>query len=567
MLKRTLIPIFIVLCCSSCTGNSSLQQKEPLRLLHFGQDPKTFNPWISDDSSSSYYSSLMFASFFETDPDTDELKPGMAETYKLSENTITVCLRKDLEWSDGHQINTDDVIFTFNELLKNKIANSSLRDILLIDGVFPELIKLDEHCIEFSTHKTFAPFLKSINIPIAPKHDVAAFFRKKAAQSLEEKQKIFNSYLSIFSKPEEIVVSGPYKLKRLIPGEAIIMTKNPKFFRKNDQGKNLPYLEEIIYSYVQDSNSEIFKFLAGESQIANISPQNGAFMKNLEEKYKFTLYDLGASTGTNFIWFNLSNAVPEPQRTWFRDKNFRKAISYAIDRNSIINNVFQGLAEALFTAESLKSPFLNQKISQGHPFDISKSIELLKISGFELRDKKLFDKKGNRVEFSLFTNAGNLEREMMSSIIVNNLDKIGIKINFKPIEFNNFVSRISAGKSYEAGLLGLTGSNEPHHGANVWKSDGRLHLFHVRQKDEKAWDWELKIDELFEKGAEELDLKKRKLIYDEFQELVFEEMPLIYLVSPKSLVAASNELEGIRKTKYAGIIPKIYEVRFKSFKQ
>lgn len=563
---RLLIVFFLfcfLLSCGSNFNKNSQENLQVLKLSHLGQDPKTFNPWTSDDASSSMYGALMFDSLWESDPDTDETKVHMAKSYEISGNKITVRLREDLFWSDEKKINADDVIFTFNELLKNGVALSSLKDILLVDGLFPEIKKLDEFSIEFKSAKPFAPFLKSINIPIAPKHHIEKFFQDRGAVEFSEKQKLFNDYLSIYSDPNEMVVSGPFKFKKLISGEKIIMEKNPFYFKNDDLGKDLPYLDGISYNYVQDSNSDIFKFLAKESDLINISPQNASFIKNLEKKYDFTLYDLGASTGTNFLWFNLSESLPEPKKSWFRDKNFRKAISYGIDRESIVNNVFQGLAEPLFTAESLKSPFLNTKLSKGHPHDINKAIDLLKSSGFSFKEGQLLDRNGNKVEFSLFTNAGNLEREMICTIIVSNLESLGIKVNFKPLEFNNFVSKINSGKGYEAGVIGLTGSNEPHHGANVWKSDGRLHLFHVREKNEKPWDWERRIDDLFSRGVKELEFNKRKEIYDEFQEIVYEEMPLIYLVSPKTLVAARNNIEGIRKTKYSGIIPRIYELKIK----
>ncbi len=541
-------------------------------MTHVGTDPKTFNPWISTDASSTLFASLMFHGLFVLDPNTDEPLAHMAESFQISDGgkTITVKLKEGLVWSDGQPITAEDVEYTWNTLIRDEVAVSSLRDILTVEGKFPEVQMLDKHTVAFRTAKVFAPFLKTIGIEIAPKHDIERFFREHKAHSLAEKQQAFNQYLSVDTDPSKIVCSGPFRLHKLVSGERIELVANPKFFLKDEEGNKLPYLDKLIYSYVRDSAADTFKFLAGESYYLDVSPQNAALIKGLEKKYNFTLYDLGPSTGTNFIWFNLSNNVAEPKYSWFNNTEFRRAISYAIDRDNIINNVFQGLGAPHYTAESLKSPFLNESI-KGHRRDINKAKQILLVNGFHYvtnkrtQELELFDAKNNRVEFNLFTNAGNQEREFMAVIIVNNLKDIGIKVNFKLLEFNNFVSRLMQGKDYEAGMIGLTGGNEPNSGANVWKSDGRLHMFDVKkfQKNPLTRAWEQEIDNLLIQGVQVMDTEERKVYYDRLQDLVYEYNPLIYIASPKVLCAVSNKVEGAQATKYQGVFPYVYKLRIR----
>ncbi len=541
-----------------------------LRLTHTGQDPKTFNSWISNDYTSSFYASILFEGLFTPDPDTDEPLPRLAKSYSVAKGgkEIIVVMRKGLTWTDGHPITADDVIYTWNTLIRDGVAQSSLKDILLVDGKFPQVSKIDDYTIKFETQDVFAPFLKNLGIAIAPKHDIEKFFLKRKARTLNEKQLAFNQYLGVDTKPAAMVTSGAFKLLRLKSGERIEFERNPNYYIVNKANQRLPYLDKIVFTYVQDDSADTFKFLAGESYQLKVSPNNAALLKSLEKKYKFKLYDLGPSSGTNFIWFNMSPSLPQPQRSWFNNTEFRTAISYAVDRDSMVANVFQGLAAPLFTAESLQSPFVDTQFH--HKRDLKRARALLAGAGFKLKSQAgskpiLYDAQGHKVEFSLYTNAGNREREMMASIIAANLEEIGISLYVKTLEFNNLVARISAGKNYEMGLIGLTGSSEPNGGANVWRSDGRLHMFDQRgEVTSPVRSWEAQVDKLFSRGVRTLDMTQRKAVYSEFQKIIYQENPVIYLVSPRILEAGSLKLGNARPTRFQGILPFLYEVYLKN---
>ena len=566
---------FFISACSvkSPTANDLSKFGGTLKLTQRGLDPKTLNPWTSTEATSGEYGSLMFPGLLRFNPDTDEAEPLLAESFKISadQKTIVINLRKNLYWSDSHLLTADDVIFTWQDLLIDGIAKSSARDVININGKFPELTKIDDYTVEFRTSEVFAPFLRNLSIEIAPKHDVERFFKQKGAESFSEKQKAFEQYLNIFTKPEEIVVSGPFKFSKIQRGERIEFIRNPLYYDIDQKtARRLPYFDRLIYSYVQDDSADIFKFLAGESDVLAISPANAALAKRLSKKYNFTLHDLGTSNNTNFIWFNLSKNVPAPKYQWFNNLAFREAVSLAIDRQSIINNVFQGLGSPLSSALGENSPFLNKDLKVNAKANPRLALKILSENGFyfDKSTKTLYDKDSNKVSFELLSNSGSRERELSGVIISSNLAEIGIKVNFKLLEFNNYVGRIMQGQNYDAGILGLTGgsNNEPNSGANVWRSDGRLHLFDPKsgQLNPLTRDWEIAINKCFIKGVQTLDFNQRKQVYDEFQALVFHHKPLIYLASPKTFVAIKNDLAGVRKTKYAGMIPdiaKLYRIK------
>jgi peptide/nickel transport system substrate-binding protein len=119
------------------------------------------------------------------------------------------------------------------------------------------------------------------------------------------------------------------------------------------------------------------------------------------------------------------------------------------------------------------------------------------------------------------------------------------------------------GKDYDAGIMGLTGDNEPNNGANVWKSNGRLHLFDIKSSQDQPLvrDWEKEVDMLFNEGVQHMDFQSRKKYYDRFQEIIAEENPLIYLASPNTLSAISYKIIDVKPTKYGGLIPYLSEVK------
>ena len=534
-----------------------------VRQGHTGADPKTFNPLTATDATSSNYAEMLFLGLVEHDPDTYEIVPYLAESFELKDSgkRILVKLRDDIFWSNGVKITADDVVYTWNDLLRDGIATSSLKDILSVDGEFPQVRKISEREIEFKTKKVFAPFLDSLGTNILPKHAIEAFFEENEAKTFEDKQKAFNNYLNIYMSPEKIVSSGPYLFERLDSGERIVLKKNPLFFLKDKEGVDLPYADKMIYTFSKDTTAGVFKFLADEIYFLGVTPKTAALMKSLEDRYNFKLFENGPSSGTNFFWFNLSKNVPEPKYSWFNNKEFRRAVSYAIDRQAIINNVFEGLAAPLYTAEPLKSPFFDETIEE-YPRDMNKAKAILKEQGFNLKDGILYDAKGNKVEFDFYTNSGTPERELMAVIVKSNLEELGIKTNIKILEFNNFVGKLMQGKDYDAGIIALTGGNEPNGGANVWKSDGRLHLFDVKkfQDDPVIRPWEKEVDRLFNAGVQTLDFDERKAIYSKFQRIIYEENPLIYLVSPLGFGLAKNYIRNVKKHKYGGLVPHNYSI-------
>lgn len=532
-----------------------------------GEGPKTFNPWESRDATSSEIAELLYDSLVTTNVLNGEVIPKLAKEFKILDNgkTYIFYLRKGLTWTDKKPITADDIIFTFNEIIFKGLGNTSTRDSLYIDGELPKISKIDDYTIKFTLSKPFAPFLRMIGVPIAPKHIL-----KKYTDLGEE---AFNLQLSTNSDFKKFVTSGGFMLEEYIPAQRIVLKRNPNYYMINKNGDKLPYLDKYIFQIVQDQNTELLKFQSKESDIINL---NGYYVSKYidnEQKSDYKVYNLGPTSSTLFLCFNLNKQkndkgkffVDERKQKWFNDRNFREAIDYAIDRDAIIFNVSSGVGVPLFTAESLQSIFLNEKIAKGHKVDLNRSKVLLKKSGFYWdKNNILNDKDGNIVEFDLLTNAGNLEREIIGVMIKEDLSNLGIKVNFKPIEFNTLVNRITNTLEWDTVVLGLTGSPlEPHGGKNVWYSYGALHMFNKRKKNDNPKDilpFEKQLDNIFDEASLEIDFNKRKKLYDKYQEIVYNERPFIYLYSPLNIVAVRNRVKNLYPTSLGGILHNLNEI-------
>ncbi len=530
-----------------------------------GEGPKTFNPFTSKDATSSSMAGLMFDSLFTTSPEDGSIIPKLAKSYETKDGkTYIVNLRHGIKWSDGVTITADDVVFTWNEIILAGLGNTSTRDAVIIDGKLPKVEKINKYTVKFSISKPFSPFLRLMSSQIAPKHIFEPVVKQGA--------KAFDLFYSTNTPPEKFVTSGAFKLKEYKAAQRVVFERNPDYYMINTENKKLPYLNKLVYLIVGDLNNEILKFEGHEIDVISLRGSNVAPYKLKEADSDYKIYNLGPDTGTMFVAINLNQRknsegeyyVTPTKQLWFRDKNFRTAIDYALDRKNMVQNIANGLAKPLFTAESLNSVFLNKNII-GHERNIEKSKELLKQSGFRLGpNKKLYDKFGERVEFDLYTNAGNTEREAIGVMVKQDLEDLGMRVNYKPIEFNTLVNKMTTTFDWDMIIMGLTGSPlEPHDGKNVWHSDGSLHLFNQRTDDNKINDkfmFEKRLDEIFDLAALKTNFSDRKKLYDEYQQIIYDEKPIIYLYSPVRMVALRKRFKNIYPSQLSGITYNIEEI-------
>ena len=534
-----------------------------LILSTIGEGPKTFNPCNSKDATSSSMAGMLYDGLVTTEPRTGEVIPLLAKDFEVNGNDYIVHLRHGVKWSDGKPITADDVMYTYQEIIFKGLGNPSSMENMKVEGKLPSIEKIDDYMVKFTTPKPFAPFLRQLSNPIVPKH----YFKPYSDRGESE----FNAFLSPNTPPEEIVSNGAFKLKEYVAAQRVVFVRNPDYYKINTQNERLPYLDKVVYMIVGDTNNEILKFEAGELDLLSIRGENVARYKLREPNSDYKIYNLGPDTGTLFLLFNLNNRkdsdgkwyVNPIKQKWFSNRDFRAAVDWAVDRKNMVQNIAKGVAKPLFTAESLNSIYLNKYI-KGHPKDKKVAEDSLKKAGFYNKNGILYDSDGNRVEFDLYTNAGVLEREALGVMIKQDLEDLGMKVNFKPIEFNTLVNKLSNTNDWDMAIMGLTGSPlEPNDGKNVWKSTGPLHLFNQRPQNYKVDDrleWEKELDEIFELGAQKLTFEERKPVYDRYQTIIYNQKPIIYLYSPIRIAAIRKKFKNVFPTPLSGLVYNLDEL-------
>lgn len=529
-----------------------------------GEGPKTFNPFNSKDATSSTFADIMYDGLVTIDPVSGQYIPKLAKSFEINGNDYIVHLRHGVKWSDGKPITADDVYFTWKNIILDGYGNTSTRDSISVDGKLPTVQKIDNYTVKFTTPKPFAPFLASLSTPIAPKHIFEPAVKKG--------KEFFDTFMSTNINPKDLVTSGPFRMVEYVPAQRAVYKRNPDYYVINSKGEKLPYLEKIIYLIVGDANNEVLKFEGGELDVIGVKGSDVPRFKERQEHGDFSMVNLGPDTGTMYLSMNLNDRKDENGKPyvdpikgkWFRDLNFRKAVDLVIDRENMVYNIANGFAKPLFTPESLNSIFLNEELKP-YPRDVDKAKEFLRASGFTWDKKgRLRDKDGNRVEFDLLTNAGNSEREAIGVMVKQDLEDLGMKVNFKPIEFNSLVNKLLSTYEWDMVVMGLTGSPlEPNGGKNVWLSNGALHMYNQRKPAEAGVNllpWEKELDYLFEKGATALSFEDRKKYYDRYQEIIYNEKPMIYLYSPVRISAIRNKFKNVYPTSLGGVIHNIEEI-------
>jgi peptide/nickel transport system substrate-binding protein len=426
------------------------------------------------------------------------------------------------------------------------------RDSFMINGQPFVTKKIDDLTFQITTPEIYAPFLTTFaaSVQILPKHILA----KTVADGT------FTSAYGINSDPATVVGSGPYRLKEYKAAQFTRLERNPYFCEVDKQGQRLPYFDDVIYTVVPNMNAMSLRFLSGESDADdNIYAYEYEHFKTEEQKGKFKLLEPGIPTEMSFFWFNQNTNVNaktgqpivDPKKLkWFRNTKFRQAVSYAIDREAILKSVDSGRGIPAYGFETPgNKKWFNPDIHT-YPHDLDKAKALLKEIGIEQRNRDEFatDADGNKIEFVLNSNTGNETRAKVAVLIANDLQNLGFKVTFQPIEFNTLITKIDDTYDYECVLLGLyeTGT-DPSLGMNVVKSSGYTHEWFPRQTAPST-DWEARLDDLMDAQNKTLDFAERKKDYDEVQAILAEQQPMIFTRTPMYYAAVRADVGNVRPT-------------------
>ncbi len=548
--------------CSSCllrASNPQLAQPgEEVRTtqsdgryggrLVFGQraEPKTLNPVMAADAPSREVIGCMMADLIHINRYTQKTEPALAKSWTESKDgrTFTLKLRKGLRFSDGQPFNADDVVFSFKVYLDEKV-NSPQRDLLIVGGKPIQIEKIDNYTVRF---RLAAPYAAAERL-----FDSVAMLPRHLLQQSYENGTFAQSW-GLNASPSSIAGLGPFKLKEYVPGQRIVLERNPYYWKIDRNEKRLPYFDELAFLFVGNEDAQVLRFQSGETDaISRVSAENFALLERDREKRGYQLVDLGPSLEYNFLVFNQNDVSPEKlgaiarKQEWFRDKNFRQAVSAAVDRDGIVRLVYGRRGTPLWgNVSPSNKQWVDTRIASPKK-DLNHARDLLKASGFTWRgDGKLQDKRGQLVEFSIITSSSNAQRSRMATIVQDDLSQLGMTVHVVPMEFRALLGRMFQSFDYEVSMMGLGGGDaDPNSEMNVWRSNGSAHLWHLAES-KPATPWEAQLDQLMNSQLTALKYPERKKLYDRAQEIIADNAPFVFLATPNILIAAKGNIGNLK---------------------
>ncbi|HSB76027.1 MAG TPA: ABC transporter substrate-binding protein, partial [Terriglobales bacterium] len=469
---------------------------------------------------------------------TQQSEPALAKSWKVSADGLnyTLKLRRGIRFSDGQPFDADDVVFSFAVYTDEKI-DSPQRDLLIIDGKPIQAAKLDQYTVRFTLARPYAAAERIFDsLAMLPRHLLEKPYREGR----------FLQQWSLGTPPAQLVGLGPFRLKQYLPGQRVVLERNPYYWKADSARRRLPYLDELVFVFAGNEDARLMQFEAGETDVVNrLSTQNYSLLARQAGPSGFQLEDLGPSTEYNFLLFNLndlqSGRQPEIERKqrWFRDLRFRQAVSAAIDREGIVRLAYGGRGTPLWGNVSPGNK-LWVDASVPHPQrSLETARQLLKSAGFSWNaEGKLLDSSGQPVEFSIAVASSNPQRMQMATIVQDDLSKLGIQVSVVPLEFRALLQRVFQNYNYDATVLGLGGGDaDPNAEMNVWVSNGSTHLWHLGEA-KPATAWEADIDRLMNQQMVTLKYQRRKRLYDQVQQIIAANLPMVFLATPDVLVAA-----------------------------
>ena len=472
-------------------------------------EPSVLIPMLSGDSASQDVAGLIFNGLVKYDTDLRVIG-DLAKSWDISPDglVITFHLRKDVRWTDGVEFTADDVMFGYKTII-NKDTPTAYSE------AFRQVKKaevVDKYTFRVTYAKPFAPALTSWgNLVVLPKH-------------LLEGKDITKSALG-----RDPVGMGPYKLRKWISGQELILDSNREYF----EGR--PYIDHYVYKIIPDPATMFLELQAGGLDMMGLTPLQ--YMKQTNSEYfrrNFRKFRYPSFAYT-YLGFNLKYPL-------FKDRRVRQAIAYAIDKKEIVDVVLLGLG-SIATGPYVPHTWPYDPDVRHYPYNPGKARRLLAEAGWKDTDGDgILDKDGRPFEFTILTNMGNTSRTNTATIIQWRLAKVGIKVHIRAIEWSTFINEFIDKRRFQAVILGWQIDLDPDQ-YDIWYSG---------KTKEKEFNFvsysNPEVDALLEKGRRTFDIKERKKVYYRIQEILAEDLPYIFLYVPDATPIVSARFRGIEAT-------------------
>jgi peptide/nickel transport system substrate-binding protein len=502
-------------------------------------DPRSFNRLIHSQIATEIVSLLTQGRLVRIDRVTQELEPWLAERWEVSDDhlTFTLTLREGLVWSDGTPFTSADVVFTFDALYDPR-TQSPLASALRPGGQPLTVTAPDPRTVVVRFHSVFAPGIRILdNLPMFPKHKLEGALAAGA----------FGKAWMADTPTSELVSIGPFRLTEYVPAQRMVFDRNPSYWRKDARGVQLPYLDKLTIELVPSQDTEVVRLQTGQTDFMqqSLRASDLATLRPLELEGRLQVQELGVSPEADAFVFNLrpEKWTRDPRDAWMNRKEFRQALSHAVDREAFSDAVFLGTAVPIHGPITPGNREWFWPSVPRYEFSREKARALLEGLGLINRDQDewLEDAQGKEARFTALVFSGNSVVERSATVVREDLRQVGVAVDLVPLEPNAIFQRLVAG-DFDAAFVQFTGnSGDPAGVKDFWLSSGGAHLWNIGQKT-PATEWEREIDDLIARQSATLDMAERKRLFNDVQRLFAENLPILYFAAPRVYIAASARL-------------------------
>ena len=466
--------------------------------------PGNLLPFMSTDTASREVASQFYVAPLRYDKNI-EIEPWAAESYEVLDNGLRLrfVLKKGILWQDGTELTADDVEFTYKLMIDPKTPTAYAADFKAVES----FTKLDRYSFEVRYAKPFARSLVTWMTDIMPKH-------------LLEGQDLRTSPLA--QKP---VSSGPFLLAENRPGSLLTMTANPNYF----EGR--PNINRLVYRIIPDAGTMFMELKAGKLDLDSaLTPQQYIFQA---KKPEFTKeYALYTSLASVYVYLGYN-----PKSPFFNDERVRLAFAHALNKADIVKGALLGQGQPTIGPYKPGTwPYNNDIVD--YPNDPQKALALLAEAGWKPNADGRLEKDGRLFSFTVLVNQGNEARIKTAVIIQSQLDKLGIEMNIRTLEWAAFLN-IVQDRHFDAVVLGWTIPADPD-GYDVWHSSGVGGMLNfVDFANPEA-------DDILERARSTFDQDERLKLYGRLQEILHLHQPYCFLYVPLQTAAVQRRFQGIK---------------------
>jgi peptide/nickel transport system substrate-binding protein len=503
---------------------------------------RSYNRFVESGQTADLIYTLTQARLVRINRASFELEPWLAERWESSDDGLrhTIHLRQGVTWSDGAPFTSADVLFSLQAAL-DPAVRSVIADSLTINGQPIRAESPDAVTVVFTYPAPSGPGLRLLDgLPIFPRHKLEAALTAGK----------FRDAWTTSAPPAEIVGLGPFMVREYTPGQRVVLDRNPRYWRKTSDGQPLPYLDRVVLEVVQDQNAELLRLQSGalDTTSAELRPEDYAAVRRSQQEGKLRIVELGIGTDPDAFWFCLKPEAKarDPRFAFVQKREFRQAISHAVDREAFAETVFLGDGVPIWGPITPGNWLWFSTEVPRYQYDLARARELLKSIGLEDRNGNgvVEDSAGTEARFTVITQKGITYYERGLTVLREQAAMIGIALEAAPIDQQTAVKRLLSCDYDAIYFRAVMTDLDPAGNMDLWLSSGQSHLWNLNQA-KPATDWEAQIDALMTEQASTTNPQRRRELFNQVQKTWAENAPALYFAAPRLFYAHSTRLMGV----------------------